>query len=94
MPAIKTFDDSKILSVKSASISVDAHIHGYDRVFWLAYLSNGLTTFANGMLVRYADFVNVVGGDEQQLGLIVGCGMIGSIVVAMYLPIFQIGSVV
>jgi len=80
LPAIKTFDDSKILSVKSASISVDAHIHGYDRVFWLAYLSNGLTTFANGMLVRYADFVNVVGGDEQQLGLIVGCGMIGSIV--------------
>lgn len=52
---------------------------GYDNIFWLAYLSNGLTTLANGMLVRYADFVDVLGGDEQQLGLIVGCGMIGSI---------------
>ena len=53
----------------------------YDRIFWLAYLSNGLTTVANGMLVRYSDFVGVLGGDEQQLGLIVGTGMVGSIVV-------------
>lgn len=51
----------------------------YDRVFWLAYLSNGLTTIANGMLVRYADFVGLIGGEEQQLGLIVGVGMVGSI---------------
>lgn len=57
--------------------------HGYDLIFWLAYLSNGLTTLANGMLVRYADFVSVLGGDEQQLGLIVGCGMIGSIVIRL-----------
>lgn len=51
----------------------------YDRTFWLAYVSNGLTTLANAMLVRYADFVAELGGEEQQLGLIVGCGMIGSI---------------
>lgn len=55
----------------------------YDRVFWLAYLSNGLTTLANAMLVRYADFVSVLGGEERQLGLIVGCGMVGSIVTRM-----------
>lgn len=60
-----------------------AEIHGYDRIFWLAYLSNGLTTLANGMMVRYSDFVNVIGGDEQQLGLIVGAGMIGSIVIRL-----------
>lgn len=51
----------------------------YDRVFWLAYLANGLVTLANALMVRYADFVSAVGGEEQQLGLIVGCGMIGSI---------------
>ncbi|MDB5390540.1 MAG: hypothetical protein JWM11_6186 [Planctomycetaceae bacterium] len=59
---------------------VQTEIHGYDRVFWLAYLANGLTTMANAMLVRYADFVDVLGGEERQLGLIVGFGMIGSIV--------------
>lgn len=57
--------------------------HGYDRIFWLTYLSNGLTTFANGMLVRYSDYVDVLGGDEQQLGLIVGVGMLGSILIRL-----------
>ena len=57
--------------------------HGYDRLFWLAYLSNGLTTVANGMMVRYSDFVDVLGGDEQQLGLIVGTGMVGSIAIRL-----------
>lgn len=56
---------------------------GYGLIFWLAYLSNGLTTLANGMLVRYSDVVSVLGGDEQQLGLIVGCGMIGSILIRL-----------
>lgn len=58
-------------------------MHGYDRVFWLAYLANGLATMANAMLVRYADFVEVLGGEERQLGLIVGCGMIGSIAIRL-----------
>ncbi len=53
----------------------------YDRVFWLAYLANGLVTVCNAMMFRYADFVEVLGGEEQQLGLIVGCGMVGSILV-------------
>lgn len=55
----------------------------YGAVFWLAYLSNGLTTLANGMLVRYSDFVAVIGGDEQQLGMIVGVGMVGSILIRL-----------
>jgi MFS family permease len=66
-------------SEPSASAPLAIEIHGYDRIFWLAYLSNGLTTMANAMLVRYADFVDSVGGEERQLGLIIGCGMIGSI---------------
>ncbi|MBL8816207.1 MAG: MFS transporter [Planctomyces sp.] len=57
---------------------------GYDRVFWLGYLSNGLTTIANGMMVRYSDVVTSLGGDEQQLGLIVGCGMVGSIAIRLF----------
>lgn len=65
------------------SVVAAKEYHGYDRVFWLAYLSNGLTTMANAMLVRYADFVDAVGGEERQLGLIVGCGMIGSIIIRL-----------
>jgi len=65
---------------QTESLSVD---HGYDRIFWFTYISNGLTTLANGMMVRYADFVDLIGGDEQQLGLIVGVGMIGSIVIRL-----------
>lgn len=60
-----------------------SEFHGYDRIFWLAYLSNGLITMANAAMVRYADFVNVVGGEERQLGLIVGFGMIGSIIIRL-----------
>lgn len=65
----------------SAPETTVASEHVYDRAFWLTYLSNGLTTLANGMMVRYADYVDVLGGDEQQLGLIVGVGMIGSIAI-------------
>lgn len=56
-------------------------VAAYDRVFWLAYLANGLVTLANALMVRYADFVSAVGGEERQLGFIVGCGMIGSILI-------------
>jgi MFS family permease len=35
------------------------------------------------MLVRYSDFVVQLGGEERQLGLIVGCGMAGSVAVRM-----------
>jgi MFS family permease len=76
-----------VLSIRGSSgqtagyglATLDGEHHSYDRIFWLAYLSNGLTTLANGMLVRYSDFVHLYGGDERQLGWIVGCGMIGSI---------------
>ncbi|MGE3778232.1 MAG: MFS transporter, partial [Pirellulaceae bacterium] len=57
----------------------DDEVSVYDRVFWFTYLANGLTTVANAMLVRYSDFVNLLGGEEKQLGLIVGFGMLGSI---------------
>lgn len=53
----------------------------YDSIFWLAYLANGLVTLANALMVRYSDFVTAVGGEERQLGFVVGCGMVGSIAI-------------
>jgi MFS family permease len=50
----------------------------YGRVFWLSYLANACTMIAISMLVRYPDFVKHLGGSEVQLGLIVGLGMVGS----------------
>ncbi len=64
----------------SPETTTSAHdLRGYDQIFWLAYLSNGFTTLANGMMVRYSDLVTQLGGDEGQLGWIVGVGMVGSI---------------
>ncbi len=68
---------------RTTAPAVPREFHGYDRIFWLAYLSNGFMTLANASMVRYADFVNVVGGEERQLGLIVGFGMIGSIIIRL-----------
>lgn len=51
----------------------------YGRVFWLCYLSNASTMIALSMLVRYADFVEYLGGSDAQLGLIVGVGMTGGL---------------
>lgn len=79
-PAPINARSNSIIGSQSSTAPAQQEVHGYDRVFWLTYLSNGLTTMANAMLVRYADFVDVLGGEERQLGLIVGCGMIGSIV--------------
>jgi MFS family permease len=55
----------------------------YGRVFWLAYLSNAATMIAISLLVRYADFVTWLGGAEGTLGLVVGVGMIGSLVMRL-----------
>lgn len=46
----------------------------------MAYLANALTMIALSILVRYADFVTHLGGAEGRLGLIVGVGMVGSLV--------------
>ena len=53
----------------------------YGRPFWLAYAANLLVMVAISLLFRYADFVALLGGDELQLGWIVGIGMVGSLAV-------------
>ena len=71
----------RLRPVPSQRSSYDDYPTGsaYGPVFWSAYVANALLMIALALLVRYADFVNFVGGAEGQLGLIVGVGMVGSL---------------
>ncbi len=51
----------------------------YDRSYWLAYVANTLLMTCVSLLFRYGDFVSVLGGNELQLGWIVGIGTIGGL---------------
>jgi hypothetical protein len=51
----------------------------YGRVFWFSYAANLCIMVAITLLFRYADFVTLLGGDEFDLGWIVGVGMVGSL---------------
>lgn len=51
----------------------------YGSPFWFTYASNLFLTTGNAVLFRYGDFIEIGGGSELTLGLIVGVGMIGSI---------------
>lgn len=53
----------------------------FGRPFWFTYAANTLMMMAISLLFRYADFVRLLGGDEFQLGWIVGAGMVGSLLV-------------
>jgi MFS family permease len=59
--------------------SHDAKPPMYDRAFWLAYAANLLLMIGVSTLFRYADFVRLGGGTPFTLGLIVGVGMVGSL---------------
>lgn len=48
--------------------------------FWFTYAANTSMMVAVSLLFRYADFVFPLGGNELQLGLIVGAGMVGSVI--------------
>lgn len=51
----------------------------YGLPFWLAYLSSFLVAVGAAILIRFGDFVTMLGGDELNLGWIVGVGMVGSL---------------
>ncbi|HTM52640.1 MAG TPA: MFS transporter [Pirellulales bacterium] len=51
----------------------------YGRDFWCAYVANTAMMVAVSLLYRYADFVTFLGGDEWNVGLVVGTGMVGSL---------------
>ncbi len=52
----------------------------YGWPFWFAYLSNSSMMVAVSLLFRFADFVQITGGSEGDLGWIVAAGMVGSLV--------------
>lgn len=54
------------------------------RGFWYTYLANFSMMVAVSVLYRYHDFVTAVGGDEMQLGLIVGTGMVGATLMRLW----------
>ena len=56
----------------------------YDQTFWLTYLANTSLMVAISLLFRYADFVTHLGGDELNLGWIVGVGMVGSLLMRLW----------
>jgi MFS family permease len=64
---------------KSRQTADASPVPTYGRTFWCAYISNLLITTANATLFRYGDFIALAGGTELVLGLIVGAGMIGSL---------------
>ncbi|MBN2293526.1 MAG: MFS transporter [Pirellulales bacterium] len=59
----------------------------YDRSFWLAYLGMSMLMTGYGLLYRYADFVNFLGGSEFHIGWIVGVGTVGSLAMRLFLGV-------
>jgi len=54
--------------------------NAYDLEFWLTYFANTCLIVSISSLFRYYDFVAYLGGDEYDLGLIFGLGMIGGLI--------------
>ncbi len=71
---------SPLPPTRPASVASRRH-SAYGSPFWLAYAANLLVMVAVSLLFRYADFVTLLGGNELQLGWIVGVGMVGSLAV-------------
>ncbi|HEX4130949.1 MAG TPA: MFS transporter [Pirellulales bacterium] len=69
---------SAIASSAIASLAA-AEPSAFNAPFWLTYVANTSMMTAVSLLYRYSDFVRGLGGDELQLGLIVGAGMVGSL---------------
>ncbi|MEZ6070540.1 MAG: MFS transporter [Pirellulales bacterium] len=61
-----------------------APIRLYGPRFWCVYAANTSLMVAVSLLFRYSDFVHLLGGDELNLGLIIGVGMTGSLVVRVF----------
>lgn len=58
--------------------------HPFGLYFWFAYAANTTLMIGVSALFRYADFVTSLGGDEYELGWIVGIGMLGAIAMRIF----------
>ena len=63
--------------------SATSNAKAYGLLFWFAYISNTLMMVAVSLLFRFSDFVSILDGSEHDLGLIVGVGMIGSLLMRL-----------
>lgn len=68
----------------SLSAAAEAETGAYGYPFWCTYAANALMMMAFSLLFRYSDFVQMLGGNEFTLGLIVGVGMIGSLSMRLF----------
>lgn len=57
----------------------------YNRVFWLAFAANVLLVTANTLTFRFAEFVKFLGGTEEITGRIVSVGLIGSLILRVFI---------
>jgi len=67
-----------------ARAASDAPASAFGRAFWYTYIANSAFTVAMSLMYRYADFVLYLDGDEWNVGLIVGVGMVGSLVMRFF----------
>ncbi|HEX3654688.1 MAG TPA: hypothetical protein VHV55_02720 [Pirellulales bacterium] len=67
---------------RSAAPAAEGRVLG--RSFWLTYASNTSMMAAVSLLYRYSDFVFSLGGTELLLGVIVGLGMVGSVLMRAF----------
>ena len=57
----------------------------YTRVFWLSYTANCALVIANALTFRFAELVAFLGGSEQLAGAIVSTGILGAVIVRLFL---------
>lgn len=57
----------------------------YNRTFWVAYAANLCLVSANAMTLRFANFVEFLGGNNAQAGYIVSIGALGALVGRIFL---------
>lgn len=58
----------------------EPEVSSFGPPFWFTYASNLTQMVAVSLLFVYNDFLKLLGGTELELGLIVGLGMVGSII--------------
>jgi MFS family permease len=59
----------------------------YGLPFWLCYISNLTTVIAMSMMVRYVDFIKHLGGNDVDLGIVVGAAAVGSLLTRLPLGV-------
>lgn len=79
-PATNPYASAGPLPASAAAVEAGAYGHH----FWCTYAANALMMVAFSLLFRYSDFVELLGGNELTLGLIVGAGMIGSLSMRLF----------